>query len=101
MRNVEVLVVGAGPIGLMVAAELRLAGVQPLVVERQPRPREIPKAGGLGGRALDLLAYRGLLDRFEEASDRPHPAPRFPFGGVYVDLTELADPPLRALSLPQ
>ncbi|WP_349294603.1 FAD-dependent monooxygenase [Baekduia alba] len=99
--EVDVIVVGAGPTGLMLAGELRLAGVRALVLERQPEPREIPKAGGLGGQILELLRYRGLLGRLEEASTDPHPAPRFPFGGVHVDFTHLADPPLRAMVLPQ
>ena len=61
--DADVIIVGAGPTGLMLAGELRLAGVRPLVLERQPEPREIPKAGGLGGQILELLRYRGLLDR--------------------------------------
>ena len=47
--------VGAGPTGLMLAGELRLAGVRPLVLERQPQPRNTPKANGLGGQILHLL----------------------------------------------
>ncbi|WP_246074750.1 FAD-dependent monooxygenase [Nonomuraea terrae] len=95
------IIVGAGPTGLMLAAELRLAGVRPLVLERQPRPRNTPKAGGLGGQILELLRYRGLLERFEAACTGPVPAPRFPFGGVHLDFTRLPDPPMHALPLPQ
>lgn len=97
----DVIIVGAGPTGLMLAAELRLAGVRPLVLERQSQPRDTPKAGGLGGQILELLRYRGLLDRFEAACTDPIPAPRFPFGGVHVDLTQLPESPLHALPLPQ
>jgi 2-polyprenyl-6-methoxyphenol hydroxylase-like FAD-dependent oxidoreductase len=101
MKHTDVIVVGAGPTGLLLAAELRLAGVRPLVLERQPRRRDTPKAGGLGGQILELLRYRGLLDRFEAACTGPVPPPRFPFGGVHLDFTRLADPPLHALPLPQ
>ncbi|MFI9503112.1 FAD-dependent monooxygenase [Nocardia sp. NPDC052566] len=95
------VIVGAGPAGLMLAAELGLAGVRPVVVERQPRLRETPKAHGIGGRILPVLRYRGLLERFEAAASGPYPPPRFPFGGVHVDLTQLADPPMRALPIAQ
>lgn len=97
----DVIIVGAGPTGLMLAAELRLAGARPLILERKPRRRDIPKAGGLGGQILELLRYRGVLERFEAACTGPAPAPRFPFGGVHLDFTQLADPPLHALPLPQ
>ena len=99
--DAEVIVVGAGPTGLMLAAELGLAGVQVLVLERLPSPSETPKAGGLSGQILDLLRYRGLLERFEAASTGPRPAPKFPWGGMHVDFTQLADPPMQAMPLPQ
>lgn len=102
VTDTDVIIVGAGPTGLMLAAELCQAGVRPLVLERQPQLREIPKANGIGGQILQLLRYRGLLDRIEAASTGPvHPAPRYPFGNVHVDFSPLAEPPLRGLTLPQ
>src|SRR4029079_17753457 len=100
LMDADVIVVGAGPTGLMLACELRLAGVRPLVLERLPQIRDIPKAGGLAGQILQLLRYRGELERFEAASSGPRPAPRFPWGGMHVDFTRLADPPMQALLLP-
>ncbi len=99
--DTDVIIVGAGPTGLMLAGELGLAGVRVLVLERLPQPSETPKAGGLSGQILELLRYRGLLERFEAASTGPRPAPRFPFGGMHVDFTQLSDPPMQALPLPQ
>ncbi|MGW0063062.1 FAD-dependent monooxygenase [Streptosporangium sandarakinum] len=79
----------------------RVSGARPLVLERHPHRRDTPKAGGLGGQILELLRYRGLLERFQAACPGPVPAPRFPFGGVHLDFTHLADPPMHALPLPQ
>jgi 2-polyprenyl-6-methoxyphenol hydroxylase-like FAD-dependent oxidoreductase len=102
VTDTDVIIVGAGPTGLMLAAELCLAGAQPLVLERRPRLRDTAKANGLGGHILDLLAYRGLMERLEAASyRRGDPARRYPFGTVQLDLTHVADPPLRGISLPQ
>ncbi|WP_433664156.1 FAD-dependent monooxygenase [Nocardia sp. CA-128927] len=101
MTDIDVIIVGAGPSGLMLAGELRLAGVRALVLERQSAQRDTPKASGLGGRILDLLRYRGLLDRFEAVSSDPHVAPRFPFGNIYLDFTAMAESPMHALPIPQ
>ncbi|CAN5299515.1 FAD-dependent monooxygenase [soil metagenome] len=101
VTDTDVIIVGAAPTGLTLARELRLAGVRTLILERLPEPRSVARAGGLGGRMLDMLRYRGLLGRFEAASGKARPAPRFPFGGLHVDLTELVDPPMQALMLPQ
>ena len=99
--DADVIIVGAGPTGLMLAVELRLAGVDALVLERHPQIREIPKAGGLSGQIVEVLRYRGLLERFEVASPGPVPALRLPFGEVHVDMTRLPEPPMHLLLLPQ
>ena len=52
VMDADVIIVGAGPTGLMLAGELRLAGVRPLVLERRPEPREVPRANGFGGQIL-------------------------------------------------
>jgi 2-polyprenyl-6-methoxyphenol hydroxylase-like FAD-dependent oxidoreductase len=99
--DADVIIVGAGPTGLMLAGELCLADARVLVLERLPHPSETQKAGGLAGQILELLHYRGELELSEAASTAPRPAPRFPWGGMHVDFTGLADPPMQALPLPQ
>ena len=69
---IDVVVVGAGPVGLMLASELRLAGVEVLVLEKLERPTGLSKALGITGRGEDFLAMRGLLERFRR---RAPPAP--------------------------
>jgi 2-polyprenyl-6-methoxyphenol hydroxylase-like FAD-dependent oxidoreductase len=87
----------------MLAGELGLAGVRTLLLERRPEPSEVAKAGGLAGQILQLLHYRGELHRFRAASTSmgPEPVLRFPFGGLHLDFTQLADPPMRVMLLPQ
>ncbi len=102
VTDTDVIIAGAGPTGLMLASELCLAGVRPLILERQPRPRETPKASGFNGQIVELLRYRGLLDRIEAASARPVGAARSaPFGGLELDFSHLADPPIRVVHLSQ
>jgi 2-polyprenyl-6-methoxyphenol hydroxylase-like FAD-dependent oxidoreductase len=99
--DVDVVIVGAGPTGLTLAVELGLAGVRALVLERRERIGETGRASGLNGRILDVLRHRGLLDRVSAAGRGPVAAPAIPFGGMELDLSGLADGPLRALHLAQ
>ncbi len=62
--DADVVIAGAGPTGLMLACELRLAGVRPVVLERLTEPTGLSKALALVGRSVDSLDYRGLLERF-------------------------------------
>ncbi|MEU6486126.1 monooxygenase [Streptomyces sp. NPDC046887] len=60
----DVIVVGAGPTGLMLACELALAGVRPLIVERRPEPQRDSRALTLHPRSVELMDLRGLAPRF-------------------------------------
>ncbi|UGT43897.1 FAD-dependent monooxygenase [Nocardia yamanashiensis] len=62
----EVVVVGAGPVGLMLACELRLAGVDVLVLERLTEMDPTVKAGAINVPTARALARRGLLPALRE-----------------------------------
>ena len=64
--DADVIVVGDGPVGLMLAAELRLAGARPLVLERLPEPSRQRKARGIGPLAAEALRRRGLGEQLAE-----------------------------------
>lgn len=65
-ESYDVLVVGAGPVGLFLAAELRRGGVDVAVLEREPAPVPQIKAGSIGPTSAELLDQRGLADRFPQ-----------------------------------
>jgi 2-polyprenyl-6-methoxyphenol hydroxylase-like FAD-dependent oxidoreductase len=97
----DVVVIGAGPVGLMQACELALAGVRPLVLEQRAEPSELPKANGLAGMIVRMLDYRGLLPRFAQGSPFCGPFPGFPFGSVPLRFAKLAANPMLALMIQQ
>jgi hypothetical protein len=76
-----VVVVGAGPTGLMLAGELALAGVAVEVIERQGAPSGQSRGGGVNPRTAEVLAMRGLLDA---AASRA--IPRESTGGHFAGL---------------
>jgi 2-polyprenyl-6-methoxyphenol hydroxylase-like FAD-dependent oxidoreductase len=98
--DTEVIVVGAGPNGLLAAGELTLHGVRPLVLDRLPAANTMPKANGLVGRVSEALDRRGLYQAFG-GGDRPRPIPGFQFGALDLHLAQLADHALYALPIPQ
>ncbi|HEY1882234.1 MAG TPA: FAD-dependent monooxygenase [Candidatus Cybelea sp.] len=60
-----VLIAGAGPTGMMLAAELALADIDVAIVERRPTPELAgSRAGGLHSRTIEVLDQRGVADRF-------------------------------------
>ncbi len=83
--DADVVIAGAGPTGLMLACELRLAGVDVLVVERLAQPTGESRAGGMHSRTLEVLDQRGILDRF---TDIGVPQPVGHFSGLYLEFDE-------------
>ncbi|MFN4162453.1 MAG: CpaD family pilus assembly lipoprotein, partial [Stenotrophomonas sp.] len=76
----DVIIAGAGPVGLLLACELRLGGVSVLVLEREPDPYAALKRLPFGMRGLSVpsieaLDRRGLLDALAALQPpRDHPA---------------------------
>ncbi|WP_395570334.1 SDR family oxidoreductase [Streptomyces sp. BK79] len=85
--DADVVVVGAGPVGLLLAGDLCAHGARVLVVERLARPMTESRASTLHARTMEVLAERGVLDRL---GPLPDGGPGH-FGGIPLDLAE-ADP---------
>ena len=65
MTGHAVVIAGGGPTGLMLAAELALAGVDVAIVERRAsQDLTGSRAGGLHSRTIEVLDQRGIADRF-------------------------------------
>ncbi|MDF0531345.1 FAD-dependent monooxygenase [Tsukamurella sp. 8F] len=68
----DVIVVGAGPTGLMLAIELRMRGVDVAVLERDPEPTTVVRALGMHVRSIEIMDQRGLLAEMLERGTK-HP----------------------------
>ena len=97
----DVVIVGGGPTGLMLAAELRLGGASPVVLERLPEISQIPKGNGLIGQIVPTLEYRGLAGRFRAEATFTGPVPQFAFGSLQLDFSRLGRSPLDVMAIPQ
>ena len=96
----EVVIVGAGPVGLFLAGELRLAGVSVAVLERRTARATYTKSLGTHARTLEVLAMRGLIEPFLRAGLKV-PSWHFGFLERRIDFTTLDSPYPFVLSLPQ
>ncbi|MEU8634958.1 FAD-dependent monooxygenase [Amycolatopsis sp. NPDC048633] len=100
MLETDVLVAGAGPAGLLVAAELALAGVRATIVERHPSRPPYCRGFNLNSRSLDLLARRGLAEGLVAEG---HQVPHAPVTGLPgpLSLTDAATGHPFSLGIPQ
>ena len=69
-ESIDVMVVGAGPVGLLAAIELALGGVGVLVLERLAAPSTAMKALGIGPLASEALRRRGMAPAIAAAEER-------------------------------
>ena len=82
----EVVIAGGGPTGMMLAAELALAHVDHVVVERRTSPDLASARGrGLHARTIELLDQRGVAERFLSKGQRAQVAA---FGGTVLDISD-------------
>ncbi len=93
-QDTEVLIVGAGPVGLTLAVDLGRRGVRCTLLERKPEPQFLPKMERCNARTMEMFRRIGLADRMRAsglASDVPM--------DVYVVLS-MTEPPLLRLPYP-
>ncbi|MFI5506787.1 FAD-dependent monooxygenase [Mycobacterium sp. NPDC051804] len=99
MDTVDVVVVGAGPTGLMLACELALGGVAVRVLEERASAPNITRAFAVHARTLELLDARGMAEDLVPRGVQVYELA--PPGGSTLDLRELPGRYAMLLIVPQ
>src|SRR5262245_44968098 len=90
----DVLIVGAGPVGLTLALDLGRRGIRCVLVERNAEHSRLPKMERCNGRTMEIYRRLGVAEAIR-AAGLPREAP------MDVFLTpSLAEPPLAHLPMP-
>jgi 2-polyprenyl-6-methoxyphenol hydroxylase-like FAD-dependent oxidoreductase len=92
--DTQVLIVGAGPVGLTLAVDLGRRGVRCLLIERKDAPQRLPKMERCNARTMEIFRRMGLAGRFR-AAGLPADVPM----DVFI-VTSLTEPPLLHLPYP-
>lgn len=92
--DTEVLIVGAGPVGLTLALDLGRRGVRATLIERKAAPQRLPKMERCNARTMEIFRRMGLAERIRAAGLPAH----VPMD-VFV-VTSLIEPPLLHLPYP-
>jgi 2-polyprenyl-6-methoxyphenol hydroxylase-like FAD-dependent oxidoreductase len=92
--DTQVLIVGAGPVGLTLAVDLGLRGVSCTLVEQKEAPQFLPKMERCNARTMEIFRRMGLADRIR-AAGLPANCPM----DVFI-VTSIVEPPLLHLPYP-
>src|SRR6266403_671431 len=65
--DTQVIIVGAGPVGLTLAVDLGLRGVRCILLEKKPEPRYLPKMERCNARSMEMFRRIGLADELRAA----------------------------------
>ena len=99
MARHAVVIAGAGPTGMMLAAELALAQVDVVIVERRATPDpDRSRAGGLHARTIEVLDQRGVAGRFVQEGTAMQIQG---FGRIRLDISDFPSRHNYGLALPQ
>ncbi len=94
MFDYQVIIAGAGPVGLTLAIDLGQRGIRVLLVERNPEPSGLPKMERCNARTMEIFRHLGLADRIRSAG---YPAEN-PMD-VFI-ITRMTEPPILHLPYP-
>ncbi len=100
MTGYDVAVVGGGPVGMWLAAELHRGGVRPVVLERRAQRPPYSKALTIYPRTVEQFAMRGIIDRWL-AEGTPVPSSHFALMKNRLDFSFLPSRYPYTLFLPQ
>jgi 2-polyprenyl-6-methoxyphenol hydroxylase-like FAD-dependent oxidoreductase len=92
--DAEVLIVGAGPVGLTLAIDLGQRGVRTILIEQKSAPQRLPKMERCNARTMEMFRRMGIAERIRAAGLPAH-CPM----DVFI-VTSLVDPPLLHLPYP-
>jgi 2-polyprenyl-6-methoxyphenol hydroxylase-like FAD-dependent oxidoreductase len=94
MVDTDVLIVGAGPVGLTLAVDLGMRGVRCTLIEQKEAPQFLPKMERCNARTMEIYRRMGLADRIR-AAGLPAECPM----DVFI-VTSILEPPLLHLPYP-
>ncbi len=92
--DTQVIIVGAGPVGLTLAIDLGRRGVRCILLEQKEAPQFLPKMERCNARTMEIYRRMGLAERIR-AAGFPRAAPM----DVFI-VTSLVEPPLLHLPYP-
>jgi 2-polyprenyl-6-methoxyphenol hydroxylase-like FAD-dependent oxidoreductase len=92
--DTQVIIVGAGPVGLTLAIDLSRRGVRCILLEQKPAPQFLPKMERCNARTMEIYRRMGLAQKIRDAGF-PRDCPM----DVFI-VTSLVEPPLLQLPYP-
>ncbi len=69
-EKTDILIVGAGPVGLMAACQLQRCGIEHRIIDRRAEPNTKSKAAGVWCRSMDIFDELGLAEQFMEQGNQ-------------------------------